>query len=51
MGTTATERTTPGTTDRGTERATERATWSCPNCHGETTTARRRCRECGTSRW
>ncbi|SFT66581.1 hypothetical protein SAMN05660657_02264 [Geodermatophilus amargosae] len=34
-----------------TERPTERATWTCPNCHGATTTAKKRCRDCGTSRW
>jgi DnaJ-class molecular chaperone len=43
MGTTVTE--------RRTERTTERATWSCPNCQGETSTAKKRCRDCGTSRF
>jgi predicted RNA-binding Zn-ribbon protein involved in translation (DUF1610 family) len=39
------------TTERPTERTTERATWICPNCHGATATAKKRCRDCGTSRW
>jgi DnaJ-class molecular chaperone len=47
MGTTVTER----TTDRPTDRAAHRATWSCPNCRGETSTAKKRCRDCGTSRF
>ncbi len=33
------------------ERSTGRATWTCPNCRGETTTAKKRCADCGTSRW
>ncbi len=43
MGTTV-----PG---RATRRTAERTTWTCANCHGETTTAKKRCRDCGTSRW
>ncbi|MGY1606418.1 MULTISPECIES: hypothetical protein [unclassified Geodermatophilus] len=38
-------------TDRTTERTGDRVTWSCPNCSGETTTAKKRCRDCGTSRY
>ncbi len=38
------------TTTRATTR-TGRATWTCPNCRGETTTAKKRCTDCGTSRW
>jgi DnaJ-class molecular chaperone len=29
----------------------ERTTWVCDNCHGQAMTARKRCRECGTSRY
>ncbi|HYO35173.1 MAG TPA: hypothetical protein VER97_03795 [Geodermatophilus sp.] len=47
MGTTVTERTGQGTVGR----PTERASWACPNCHGETSTTRKRCRDCGTSRY
>ncbi len=32
-------------------RAAERATWTCPNCRGETPTVKKRCGDCGTSRW
>ena len=42
------------TTERPVERTTEHApvaTWTCPNCHGSTTTAKKRCHDCGTSRW
>jgi len=28
----------------------ERTTWTCDNCHAETTALRKRCSECGTSR-
>ncbi|MGY1696850.1 hypothetical protein SAMN04488107_2581 [Geodermatophilus saharensis] len=38
-------------TGRTTRRTAERATWTCPNCSGETTTVKKRCRDCGTSRW
>ena len=47
--TTSTLTTTPSTTT--TERTTDRLTWTCPNCRGETTTTRKRCTDCGTSRW
>jgi hypothetical protein len=30
---------------------TERGTWVCDNCHAETATLRKRCTECGTSRY
>jgi hypothetical protein len=33
------------------ERSRDRTTWVCDNCHGETTVARKRCAECGTSRY
>jgi hypothetical protein len=33
------------------ERTKERATWVCDNCHVETTTVRKRCTDCGTSRY
>jgi RNA polymerase subunit RPABC4/transcription elongation factor Spt4 len=29
----------------------ERAAWVCENCQGLTATARKRCAECGTSRY
>ncbi|WP_255410897.1 hypothetical protein [Blastococcus sp. TF02A-26] len=29
----------------------ERATWTCPNCSGESRVHRKRCAECGTSRY
>jgi hypothetical protein len=29
----------------------ERTTWVCDNCHKETVTARKRCSDCGTSRY
>ncbi len=32
-------------------RTAEQATWTCPNCRGETPTVKKRCRDCGTSRW
>lgn len=28
----------------------ERTTWVCDNCHGRELSARKRCRDCGTSR-
>ena len=31
--------------------STEQATWVCDNCHGRAVTARKRCRDCGTSRY
>jgi RNA polymerase subunit RPABC4/transcription elongation factor Spt4 len=40
MSATTTERTT-----------TEQATWICDNCQGVTANVRKRCRECGTSRY
>ncbi|SDC79223.1 hypothetical protein SAMN05660690_2570 [Geodermatophilus telluris] len=47
MSTTTLETTTLDTTaDRP-----ARATWTCPNCRCETTTAKKRCTDCGTSRW
>jgi predicted amidophosphoribosyltransferase len=33
------------------ERTTERTTWVCDNCQAETASARKRCSECGTSRY
>jgi hypothetical protein len=33
------------------ERTTERATWVCENCHAESARLRKRCTECGTSRY
>ena len=30
---------------------TERATWVCENCRAETGALRKRCTECGTSRY
>jgi RNA polymerase subunit RPABC4/transcription elongation factor Spt4 len=29
----------------------ERTTWVCDNCTGTTSTERKRCRDCGTSRY
>jgi predicted ATP-dependent serine protease len=29
----------------------ERTTWVCDNCRAETATVRKRCAECGTSRY
>ncbi|MCV2488332.1 hypothetical protein OF117_03070 [Geodermatophilus sp. YIM 151500] len=29
----------------------EAETWSCPNCRGETRAPRKRCADCGTSRY
>jgi RNA polymerase subunit RPABC4/transcription elongation factor Spt4 len=29
----------------------ERTTWVCDNCHRETRVQRKRCAECGTSRY
>lgn len=29
----------------------ERTTWVCDNCHVTESTARKRCRDCGTSRY
>ena len=50
MSTTTTERPLERATDHTTDRSSA-ATWTCPNCHGDTTTAKKRCRDCGTSRW
>ena len=30
---------------------TERGTWVCENCHTESARLRKRCTECGTSRY
>ena len=30
---------------------TERVTWTCPNCQKESGQARKRCADCGTSRY
>ena len=30
---------------------TERTTWICDNCQGLTSSVRKRCRDCGTSRY
>jgi hypothetical protein len=45
MSTTIQERTT---IQRSTK---ERTTWVCDNCRAETVSARKRCTECGTSRY
>jgi hypothetical protein len=29
----------------------ERATWVCDNCHSTTAAARKRCSDCGTTRY
>jgi hypothetical protein len=29
----------------------QRTTWVCENCRGETASVRKRCTECGTSRY
>ena len=29
----------------------ERTTWVCDNCHAHTASVRKRCTECGTSRY
>jgi predicted ATP-dependent serine protease len=29
----------------------ERTTWVCDNCHAETSAVRKRCSDCGTSRY
>ena len=34
-----------------TERPVEQTTWVCENCHGVTAAVRKRCRDCGTSRY
>jgi hypothetical protein len=34
-----------------TERPVEQTTWVCDNCHVVTAAVRKRCRECGTSRY
>ena len=34
-----------------TERATERTAWICENCSAETEPPRKRCTDCGTSRY
>ena len=36
------------TTERS---ARERAPWVCDNCHGRTAGPRKRCADCGTSRY
>jgi hypothetical protein len=41
MTTTTTERT----------RRVDRSLWTCPNCTQQTRAPRKRCRECGTSRY
>jgi hypothetical protein len=33
------------------ERTKERTTWVCDNCHAEAAAIRKRCTECGTSRY
>ena len=33
------------------ERTKERTIWVCDNCHAETASVRKRCTECGTSRY
>ncbi|SFL36479.1 hypothetical protein [Geodermatophilus ruber] len=45
--------TTPATTRRGTARRPrpERTVWTCPNCQRETRPPRKRCADCGTSRY
>jgi hypothetical protein len=39
------------TGERVGERTRERITWICDNCQGETSVQRKRCGECGTSRY
>jgi len=39
------------TTERPVEKTVEQAMWVCDNCHGVTATVRKRCRDCGTSRY
>jgi hypothetical protein len=34
-----------------TDRRTERPVWTCPNCRHVTSEPRKRCRDCGTSRY
>ncbi len=54
LSTTTPNTTTPNTTTLDTtitERTTDRLTWTCPNCRCRTTTAKKRCTDCGTSRW
>ena len=41
---------TTSTKERG-RSARKRATWICDNCHGRTAGLRKRCAECGTSRY
>jgi hypothetical protein len=33
------------------ERTRERTIWVCDNCHAETASVRKRCTDCGTSRY
>jgi hypothetical protein len=33
------------------ERTEERTTWVCDNCQAETAAVRKRCTDCGTSRY
>ena len=33
------------------ERTRQRTIWVCDNCHAETASVRKRCTECGTSRY
>ena len=33
------------------DRTRERTIWVCDNCHAETASVRKRCTECGTSRY
>lgn len=40
-----------GRSGRGERRGTERAAWTCPNCQRETRPPRKRCGDCGTSRY
>ena len=41
----------PGLSAAIKERTRERTIWVCDNCHAETASVRKRCTECGTSRY
>jgi hypothetical protein len=42
---------TTSTKERKARSARKRATWICDNCHGRSAGLRKRCVECGTSRY
>jgi hypothetical protein len=39
------------TIERPTTEQVPTSTWTCPNCRTESATARKRCTDCGTSRY